>query len=165
MKSQIAAFRNRKFQIATFFFVFCVVSANDADPVVRLRVRAQTISVGHFHIQSYENSGDWTSENSNGAYCWRKPIDDAKSACLSLAEEKKPNFRCPNFQSKKIAAFCFVRDKINRSVFAISKSQRFWDAKVFRSLGNGVRKKTGSAIDVRIDDVGSILKFRIGFSP
>ena len=24
--------------------------------------------------------------------------------------------------------------------------------------------KTGSAIDVRIDDVGSILKFRIGFS-
>ena len=25
--------------------------------------------------------------------------------------------------------------------------------------------KTGSAIDVRIDDVGSILKFRIGFSP
>ena len=25
--------------------------------------------------------------------------------------------------------------------------------------------KTGSAIDVRIDDAGSILKFRIGFSP
>ena len=31
------------------------------------------------------------------------------------------------------------------------------------SLGNGSAKK-GSAIDVRIDDAGSILKFRIGFS-
>ena len=54
--------------------------------MVRSRVRAQTISVGQFHIQSYENSGNWTSENSNGACCWRKPSDDAKSAYLSLAE-------------------------------------------------------------------------------
>ena len=38
-----------------------------------------------------------------------------------------------------------------------------------RELNTGVSEtgsaKTGSAIDVRIDDAGSILKFRIGFSP
>ena len=108
-----------------FFSVFCAFSANDADPVVRLRVRAQTISAGHFHIQSYENSGNRTSENSNGSYCWRKPIDDAKSAYLSLAEEKKTKFQVTKFSVKKIAAFLFCpRLKIaafsrfqNRSVF------------------------------------------------
>ena len=31
--------------------------------------------------------------------------------------------------------------------------------------GDGRSAKKGSAIDVRIDDAGSILKFRIGFSP
>ena len=34
----------------------------------------------------------------------------------------------------------------------------------FRGVSETGPAKTGSAIDVRIDDAGSILKFRIGFS-
>ena len=46
----------------------------------------------------------------------------------------------------------------------------YFQAKVGKELPKlGVSEtgsaKTGSAIDVRIDDAGSILKFRIGFSP
>ena len=49
---------------------------------------------------------------------------------LTCLWQKKSNFRCPNLQSKKIAAF-FSSAVANRSVFAISKSQRFRDAKKF----------------------------------
>ena len=34
-----------------------------------------------------------------------------------------------------------------------------------RGVSETESAKTGSSIDVRIDDAGSILKFRIGFSP
>ena len=93
---------NSKSQHFPFFECF---SANDVDPVVHLQVRAQTISVGQFHIQSYESSGN------NGACCWRKLIDDAISAYLSLAEEKN-QFQMPKCQSKNHSVLFCPRFKI-----------------------------------------------------
>ena len=50
-----------------------------------------------------------------------------------LWQKEKSNFRCPNLQSKTIAAF-FSSAIANRSVVAISKSQRFRDAKAAKQL-------------------------------
>ena len=49
-------------------------------------------------------SGNWTSSNIHGACYWRKVIDDAKSAYLSLAEVPKSSI------------------KTNRSVFLVFKN-------------------------------------------
>ena len=88
--------------------------------MVRLRVRAQTIFVGQFHIQSYENSGIGLQKPIMVLVVGESPVMMPNlPTCLS--QNGKTNFRCPNFQSKKsqrfvLSAIRFPRFQ-NRSVF------------------------------------------------
>ena len=124
--------------------------------MARLRVRAQAIPVGQLHIQSYETITFQTAlQSSQTAISNTSAHPALLSTCKSFSgiglqatimvlvtggrslmmpnlptclwQKRKSNFRCPNFQQKKSQLFCSPAIT-NRSVFAISKSQRFRDA-------------------------------------
>ena len=71
-----------------------------------MRQRVQTISVGQFHIQSYETVGSGLQEAVVVLVVGESSLMMPNLPTCLLAAEKN-NFRSPNFQSKKIAA---VRD-------------------------------------------------------
>ena len=125
MKSQIAAYRKLQTPNRNVSFLyFSACFANDADPVVRLRVGAQTISVGQFHIQARKTLGIGLQETVLALVGGESSLT-MPNLPTCLWQKSKNQFQVPTFWVNKNRSVLFcLRLKIaafsrfqNRSVF------------------------------------------------